>query len=190
MVTGEPTIRNRLLPPRDDAALQWFFEEGQDLCQRSPIGYQLDCMRDNVRIKGLPTSDPGWEVDFHRFTDSAKAHRVWMRLQASRSRYWLAPLVLSQYYNPTAVAFEGDRLLALFPLTQAAAAGLVVEVKGKGGPCCLYPRPTAIPRAESVRDSLHRLAIAERGAKQAYRAIRQEATDLLSRTVEAYRATA
>lgn len=177
------------LSPRDDDDLAWFFEAGADLCQRSPLGYQLDCMRDEVGAqRGLPSSEPSWQVDFHRFTDSARAQRVWQRIQLSRERYWMAPIVLSQYYHPTAIAFQGDRLLALYPLTQAAAAGLIVEVKGKGGQCCLYPRPRAIPRAESVRDSLHHLAIAERGSKAPYKPIRKEAAELLTRTAEAYRA--
>jgi len=174
---------------RDDEDLLWFFEVGADLVQRSSLGHQLESLRDNVRIVGIPNSDPGWNVDFGRFTDSAKASRVWRRLQASREHYVWAPLVLSQYYAPTSVSFPGDRLLSLFPLTSAASFGLIQEVQGKGeGLSCRWPRPRAIPSGASPRANLDSLLSLESQSRAAYRPIRREAQTMLDRTTEAWRA--
>ena len=122
---------------RDSESLEWYAAKGVDLVQRSPLGGQLERLHDEVGASNaLPSTVPGWVIDYSEHTDSARARRIAMRLARCGPT---AAAVLMAYHDPAAVGCDGlaieapdgttshhgklgaGRILAIYGMTPTAA---------------------------------------------------------------------
>ncbi len=155
---GRSEPRKRKWHFRDSEDLEWFTAKGYDLVQQSPLGGQLERLRDHVGLVfGVVETTPPWLTGFHSQTDSANARRIALRLIRVGELCPEAPSVLWAYHHPVAVALDGvtfrekdtdnqtshgkldvGRLLALYPGTATGAEarrwfGCYADRKAVGG---------------------------------------------------------
>jgi hypothetical protein len=168
------------LPWHDDERLQLYVSVGHDLVQRSPLGHQLECFRDNVRIQGMPSSHPPGDWGYGGGTAYTRARETALRLWDSERATPGTVATLFAFCHPTAVALDGlpggrGRLFAVCPLTELGQRARRFE-NGSGecrltaarllGPrpcecsgrdCSCWTRPTLARRlyAESVEAKGH-----------------------------------
>ena len=107
----------------DDERLQNYIGVGHDLIQRSPLGHQLECFRDNVRIQGMPDTHPQGDWGYGNGTAYNRARETALRLWDTERLWPGAVAALWVYCHPTSVALDGlpgsrGRLFTLTPQTE------------------------------------------------------------------------
>jgi hypothetical protein len=148
----------------DDERLQMYVSVGHDLVQRTPLGHQLECFRDNVRITGMPSTHPPGDWGFSSGTAYNRARETAMRLWDTERASPGSVGVLWDYCHPTAVALDGlpggrGRIFVLYPRTELGSAarrpaggGETCRLLGprpcncKGHDCSCWTRPTLVRR--------------------------------------------
>lgn len=131
------------LPWHDDERLQLYVSVGHDLVQRSPLGHQLECFRDNVRISGMPSTHPPGDWGYGGGTAYNRARETAVRLWDSERAEPGAVATLFAYCHATAVALDGlpgsrGRLFAVCPLTELGQRARRFE---NGAEACPLDRP-------------------------------------------------
>lgn len=133
-------VRRARLTWRDDEDLQHYVARWHDLVQRSPLGSQLELMRDEVKPDGLPDTHPRYDWGYGRHTESAKAARIGRALDEMVRRAPGSPRpvdVLWAFCGPTAVALDGlpggrGRLFAVYPVLFADVRQRLVREAHRG----------------------------------------------------------
>jgi hypothetical protein len=123
LVGPAPSSEVTKLSWHDDERLQLYVSVGHDLVQRSPLGHQLECFRDNVRIQGMPSTHPPGDWGYGAGTAYARARDTAVRLWDTERLGGGSVAVLFAYCHPTAVALDGlpggrGRLFAVCPFTE------------------------------------------------------------------------
>jgi hypothetical protein len=163
---GQLETGKGLLPWRVSERIEWYVAVGHDLVSRSPLGRQLECMRDNVKTVGLPTSDPSWDVDFTARSESARAVSVARWLVRAGARMPVAVPIAWSYCHPVSVALDGlpggrGRLLACYAFTGTGSRARLSaggsKGTGEGSLCRLDTERIMALRGARAHDALRQL---------------------------------
>lgn len=128
-----------LLPWHDDERLQGYVARGHDLVQKTPLGHQLECFRDNVRIQGMPATHPPGDWGYSTSTAYHRARETALRLWDTER---IAPGAIGDLWAfccPAALALEGlpggrGRFLPVYPRTEM---GRVARRSAGGKDACV-----------------------------------------------------
>jgi hypothetical protein len=159
----DPEREGRLiLPWADDERLQQYVGRGHDLVQRSPLGHQLECLRDNVRMTGMPETHPPGDWGYHSTTAYHRARETALRLLDTERVLPGAVHDLWVYCNATTVGLAGlpggkGRIFAITPHTElgrearrpAGKPGRLIgprECDCSGRDCSCWSRPVLMRR--------------------------------------------
>lgn len=164
----------------DDERIQQYVAVGHELVQKSPLGHQLECFRDNVRLQAMPSSHPPGDWGYGSGTAYSRARETALRLIDAEREQPGAVAVLWAYCHPEAVALDGlpgnrGRIFAICPMTDTGRRARLSAGSGNwcslaaprligprpcecsGRDCSCWTRPTLVRRlyAESVEAKGH-----------------------------------
>ena len=184
----------------DDERIQMYVSVGHDLVQHTPLGHQLECFRDNVRLQGIPSTHPPGDWGYSTATAYHRARETALRLWDTGRSTPGTVTTLWTYCHPTAVTLDGlpggrGRAFALYPLTELGAEarrGSAPDAPRLIGPrpcdcsgrdCACWTRPTLLRRlyAESAE--------AKGEQREVWRAIHEQALGLLRTAIAAWEST-
>jgi hypothetical protein len=119
---GQREERRSLLPWHDDERLQAYVAMGHDLVQKTPLGHQLECFRDNVRIVGMPATHPPGDWGYSTGTAYHRARETALRLWDTERAFPGSVGALWEYCSPLAVSLDGlpggrGRIFCVYPRT-------------------------------------------------------------------------
>lgn len=134
----------------DDERIQMYVAAGHDLVQHTPLGHQLECFRDNVRIQGMPSTHPPGDWGYGNGTAYHRARETALRLWDAERFTRGTIATLWAYCHPTAVTLDGlpggrGRVFCTYPLTPL---GQLARRSVKGADAC----PLEGPRLLGPRD--------------------------------------
>jgi hypothetical protein len=140
----DPEREGPKLEWHDDERIQMYVSVGHDLVQHTPLGHQLECFRDNVRITGMPSTHPPGDWGYSTGTAYHRARETALRLWDTERAQPGAIATLWSYCHPTAVTMDGlpggrGRAFALYPLTELGSSAR--RGTAPDAPRLIGPRP-------------------------------------------------
>lgn len=171
--------------------LEWYVGGGHDLVSRSPVGHQLECLRDNVRVTALPSSWPTWSR-----VDGARAQRIAQRLLRAEAICPGAIQVIWALCHPITVAMDGlpggrARLVAIYGLTETGRRARWSAGGDKKTKACslesrrIFALNGQVP-AEALRSIYTNVAQAKGKMAALWAELDREAQELAERVSRAY----
>jgi hypothetical protein len=200
---------------QDDERIQTYVSVGHDLVQKTPLGHQLECFRDNVRIQGMPSTHPPGDWGYGS-TAYARARETALRLWDTERLSAGALGTLWAYCSPLALSLEGlpgskreeaavaageltvnrGRLFAVYPRTElgrTAQRGEDVDARRLLGPrecrCEASVECSCFARHALARRLYAECASSRGDARKVWNEIHRQAEALLRAAFEAWAAS-
>ena len=187
----------------DDERIQQYVSSGHELVQKTPLGYQLECFRDNVRIQGMPDSHPPGDWGYGTHTAYHRARETALRLWDTERGCPGSVATLWAHCHPITVTLDGlpggrGRIFPVYSLTELGrrarrSAGskehcdLAVERLLGSRPCkCKSGDCSCFSRGKLIRRIYAESAEAKGELREVWNEIHEQAVRLLRAAIESW----